>query len=169
MGTGSMARYFMEDFKYLPQAQMIAAGSRKPETAREFSKKYDIPHVHGSYPDLVQDPEETGREEIDGVGVVRIEGTIDEERARAGIGDALDAVGVSGADVPLGDGRVAVLVGVEDLLPRRVEVAVGDVSGEDPAVDLALSPSDFGADLEVVAPDDPQPLGSSGLGGLLGG
>jgi hypothetical protein len=120
-------------------------------------------------PDLVEDPVETGREEADGVDVVRIEGAIDADRARTGLGEALAALGAGGAEVPLDDGRVAVLVGVEDLLPRRVEIDAGDLAGEDPALDVALSTSDFGADLQVSPPDDARPLGSGGLGGLLGG
>lgn len=120
-------------------------------------------------PGLIEDPVETGREEVDGVDTVRIEGSIDAERAQAGVGEALGALGAGDAGVALDDGRVAVLVGVEDLLPRRLEIDVGDVAADGPAVDLALSPSDFGAELTVEAPEDAQPLGAGGLGGILGG
>lgn len=120
-------------------------------------------------PVLVENPVEAGREEFDGVQVVRIEGALDAQRAQAALDQALTALGPAGA-VAVEGGRVSVLVGVEDLLPRRVELAVGDVGADDgPALDVTVDPSDFGADLRVTPPDDPQPLGAGGLGGLLGG
>ncbi len=120
-------------------------------------------------PALVEDPVEAGREELDGVRVVRIEGVLTAERAQAALAPVLGAFGPA-EDVAVEDGRVSILVGVDDLLPRRVRLAVGDVDADDgPAIDVAVDPSDFGADLTVTPPDDPQPLGAGGLGGLLGG
>lgn len=123
-----------------------------------------------SLPDLIDDPQVTGQEEVDGVGAVRIEGTIDQAQARAGIEGALSALG-GDADQALSTlqgGTVSVLIGTSDLLPRRIDITLG-TPGTPPSADLEVGLSDFGADLEVVAPADATPLDATDLGGLLGG
>lgn len=122
-------------------------------------------------PELIDDPAVAGREEVDGVEAVRIEGTIDPSQAREGIGRALAVVGGGDADQvarTLQAGRVSVLVGTTDLLPRRIDLALG-TAGTPPSLDLEVGLSDFGADLEVDAPADATPLDADDLGGLLGG
>ena len=41
----------------LPDAELIAVGSRSKERADKFADEFDIPHRHGSYADLVSDPD----------------------------------------------------------------------------------------------------------------
>jgi dihydrodiol dehydrogenase / D-xylose 1-dehydrogenase (NADP) len=57
LGTGYIAEKFTEALSVLPDAELIGIGSRNIETAREFASRYDIPNPHGSYLDLVNDPE----------------------------------------------------------------------------------------------------------------
>ena len=38
-------------------AEVVAVGSRSPDSAEEFATRFDIPHAHGSYADLYADPD----------------------------------------------------------------------------------------------------------------
>ena len=38
-------------------AEVVAVGSRSPDSAEEFAARFDIPHAHGSYADLYADPD----------------------------------------------------------------------------------------------------------------
>ncbi|MBN1486353.1 MAG: Gfo/Idh/MocA family oxidoreductase [Anaerolineae bacterium] len=55
MGTGSIAGAFARGLKSLPDAELIAVGSRKQVTADRFGKLYQVPHCYASYEALVQD------------------------------------------------------------------------------------------------------------------
>ena len=55
VGTGGIARRFAEDLRLLPDASLVAIGSRGPATAEEFGARFDVPHRHASYDDLVND------------------------------------------------------------------------------------------------------------------
>ncbi len=57
LGTGSIANTFATGLTFLPDAQLVAVGSRKLETANTFANKYNIPHRHGSYEALASDPD----------------------------------------------------------------------------------------------------------------
>ena len=57
LGAGSIARQFATGLQVLPQAELTAIGSRSPEKADQFGDQFGIPHRHGSYQDLVGDPE----------------------------------------------------------------------------------------------------------------
>lgn len=59
LATGTIANKFaatINDMKEEGQS-VIAAGSRREESAREFAEKYHIPRAYGSYEELVKDPE----------------------------------------------------------------------------------------------------------------
>ncbi|MDF2989983.1 MAG: putative dehydrogenase [Microbacterium sp.] len=55
LATGGIAHAFTSDLR-TAGLDVAAVGSRRIESAREFAAKYDIPHAHGSYDELVADP-----------------------------------------------------------------------------------------------------------------
>jgi predicted dehydrogenase len=57
LGTGWIANEFAQAVRSLPDAELVAVGSRTPESARAFAESYRIPHRHASYESLAQDPE----------------------------------------------------------------------------------------------------------------
>ena len=60
LGTGAIARAFAEDLRLLPDATLVAAGSRSPEKGRAFLDAFGSPgrgKVHGSAEELARDPE----------------------------------------------------------------------------------------------------------------
>ena len=52
-----MARLFAEGLSVIPQARLMAVGSRKEETADAFAQRYKIKFAYGSYEELVRNPE----------------------------------------------------------------------------------------------------------------
>lgn len=132
------------------------------------------------YPTLVgwtTDPQEAGREEIDGTQTVRITGTLDPARALGDLGPVLGANGditPAEAQRALQEGTAEFWIGTEDLLPRRVHVVLrgdgrGVVDGLG-AIDLDLTAgfTDWGQQVDIPEPQDARPLDPSGLGGLVG-
>jgi predicted dehydrogenase len=57
LGAGSIAKRFTEGAQSLPDAQVIAVGSRTQEKADAFADEFNIPHRHVSYEALVADPD----------------------------------------------------------------------------------------------------------------
>src|SRR5260221_12970110 len=57
LGTGGIARKFADVLNSLPDAQLVAVGSRTQATADEFGKKFGVRHRHASYAALADDPE----------------------------------------------------------------------------------------------------------------
>jgi predicted dehydrogenase len=57
LGTGSIARKFAEGLAALPEAQLVAVGSRAAATADAFGAQYQVPRCHASYEALARDPE----------------------------------------------------------------------------------------------------------------
>jgi predicted dehydrogenase len=57
IGTGGIASLFATDLRLLPDASLVAIGSRQQRTAEEFGARFDVPHRHATYDDLVNDPE----------------------------------------------------------------------------------------------------------------
>ncbi|MCL4691003.1 MAG: Gfo/Idh/MocA family oxidoreductase, partial [Candidatus Hydrogenedentes bacterium] len=55
LGTGNIARQFARGLSVLPDAQLVAVGSRATATAEAFGKELGVSHCHGSYEALVQD------------------------------------------------------------------------------------------------------------------
>jgi predicted dehydrogenase len=57
LGTGAIASDFTEDVLLLGDAKVVAVGSRSQSRAEAFADQYGIPNRHGSYGDLVADPD----------------------------------------------------------------------------------------------------------------
>jgi len=57
LGTGRIAGDLAADLALLPDADLVAVGSRRQATADVFGDRFDVPHRHGSYEALVADPE----------------------------------------------------------------------------------------------------------------
>jgi predicted dehydrogenase len=56
-GTGQIAGSVVPDFAHVPDAELTAVGSRSAERAAAFAAEHGIPRAHGSYAELVADPE----------------------------------------------------------------------------------------------------------------
>ncbi|MBX3060638.1 MAG: Gfo/Idh/MocA family oxidoreductase [Anaerolineae bacterium] len=57
LGTGVIARKFAEGLAVLSDAELTAVGSRDERTAAAFATQYQVPHAHGSYEALAQNPD----------------------------------------------------------------------------------------------------------------
>ena len=57
LGTGSIAKKFAEGLKAVPDADLVAVGSRSQSTADAFADTYEAPRRHATYEDLASDPE----------------------------------------------------------------------------------------------------------------
>ncbi len=55
LGTGSIARLFATGLAALPDAQLIAVGSRTESNATAFAETFHIPNIHASYEALASD------------------------------------------------------------------------------------------------------------------
>jgi predicted dehydrogenase len=55
--TGKMADVFVSDFEHVTDAEVVAVGSRRPESAQEFAERHGIAKAHGSYRELMEDPD----------------------------------------------------------------------------------------------------------------
>jgi len=57
LGTGAIARRFVRGLRLLPEAEVLAVGSRSEASAAKFADKRDISRRHASYDDLASDPD----------------------------------------------------------------------------------------------------------------
>lgn len=57
LGTGNIARQFARGLQTMPDAELVAVGSRRQETARAFAESFGARRAHGSYEALAADPE----------------------------------------------------------------------------------------------------------------
>jgi predicted dehydrogenase len=57
LGTGAIARQFVQGLNSVPHAEVLAVGSRSGASAQEFADKRGIPRGHASYDDLASDPD----------------------------------------------------------------------------------------------------------------
>jgi predicted dehydrogenase len=57
IGTGRIAQFFARGLSVLPDAQLVAVGSRTKDAADKFADMFNIPRRHASYADLANDPE----------------------------------------------------------------------------------------------------------------
>jgi predicted dehydrogenase len=57
VGTGGIAAKFVADLSLLPDAEVVAVGSRSADGAENFGDRFRIDRRHASYADLVADPE----------------------------------------------------------------------------------------------------------------
>lgn len=56
MSTGAIARQFAQGLKYLPDADLVAVGSRTQAAADEFGALFNVPHRHATHDALAADP-----------------------------------------------------------------------------------------------------------------
>jgi len=57
LGPGAIARSFANGLKALPDADLVAVGSRSQERADKFGDEFDVPRRHAGYQDLAADPD----------------------------------------------------------------------------------------------------------------
>lgn len=57
LGCGRIARKFAADLQLVTDAELVAVASRKKETAEVFTNEFPCKHVHGSYEELVNNPD----------------------------------------------------------------------------------------------------------------
>ena len=57
LGTGSIARQFVRGLNSVPEAEVLAVGSRSEASAAKFADKWNIPRRHASYRALASDPD----------------------------------------------------------------------------------------------------------------
>ncbi len=57
LSTGSIARAFARGLAVLPDAELVAVGSRAQATADEFGRTFGVSHRHPSYEALAHDPD----------------------------------------------------------------------------------------------------------------
>lgn len=55
LGTGYVAKQFAQGLSSLPDAKLLAVGSRKLETAGIFARQFNVPRKYKSYEELVAD------------------------------------------------------------------------------------------------------------------
>ena len=55
VATGGIAAAFARDLRLLPDAEVVAVGSRQQETADAFARDHDVPRAFATYQDLVSD------------------------------------------------------------------------------------------------------------------
>jgi predicted dehydrogenase len=56
-GTGGIATAFAQDLALLPDAEIVAVGSRSKDSAEAFGDRFGIPHRHQGYEALAADPD----------------------------------------------------------------------------------------------------------------
>jgi predicted dehydrogenase len=57
LGTGRIARTFATALTFLPEAELVAVGSRASASANEFADRFGVPHRHADYAGLANDPD----------------------------------------------------------------------------------------------------------------
>ncbi|WP_027342265.1 Gfo/Idh/MocA family protein [Hamadaea tsunoensis] len=57
LATGGIAATFTTDLLTLPDAEVVAVGSRTPAGAQAFADRFGIPRAYGSWQELADDPE----------------------------------------------------------------------------------------------------------------
>ncbi|WP_326562321.1 Gfo/Idh/MocA family protein [Micromonospora sp. NBC_01796] len=57
LATGNIAARFVEDLRLVPDAEVVAVGSRSLDAARLFADHHDIPRAYGSWAELAADDE----------------------------------------------------------------------------------------------------------------
>jgi predicted dehydrogenase len=55
LATGAIATKFVRDLRLLPDAEVLAVGSRSAPAAADFARRHDIPRAYGSWADLAAD------------------------------------------------------------------------------------------------------------------
>jgi predicted dehydrogenase len=56
LGLGTIAKAFVTGLRAIPDAEVVAVGSRSADKARTFAAEYGVARAHGSYAELAGDP-----------------------------------------------------------------------------------------------------------------
>jgi predicted dehydrogenase len=57
LGLGKIAKKFAQGLQSVPDARLVAVGSRSAGKAAEFAAEFGAPHAHAGYAALAADPE----------------------------------------------------------------------------------------------------------------
>ena len=57
IGTGKIAKTFATGLSVLPEAELVAVGSRTAKSANQFGEQFGVPHCHAGYEASVNDPD----------------------------------------------------------------------------------------------------------------
>ena len=57
LATGAIATQFVSDLRLLPDAEVVAVGSRTTTAAEAFAARHGIPRAYGSWQELAADPD----------------------------------------------------------------------------------------------------------------
>ncbi|AWB91308.1 Gfo/Idh/MocA family protein [Aeromicrobium chenweiae] len=57
LATGAIATSFATDLALVPDNELVAVGSRRPDAATEFADRFGATRAHGSYEELAADPD----------------------------------------------------------------------------------------------------------------
>jgi predicted dehydrogenase len=57
IGTGNIARQFARGLAVVPDAELVAVGSRTQASADAFAELFSVPHRHATYEALAEDPQ----------------------------------------------------------------------------------------------------------------
>src|SRR5207249_10289557 len=57
LGTGAIAKKFAAALQLLPDAKLVAVGSRTQEKAEAFAREHNVARPHADYAALVNDPQ----------------------------------------------------------------------------------------------------------------
>ncbi|HOT35427.1 MAG TPA: Gfo/Idh/MocA family oxidoreductase [Candidatus Latescibacteria bacterium] len=57
LATGNIAKQFARGLQVIPDARLVAVGSRTRKGAEAFAKEFNVPNVHASYEALASDPD----------------------------------------------------------------------------------------------------------------
>jgi len=57
IGTGKIAKAFSMGLSFLPDAELIAIGSRSIDSANRFGDEFGVLHRHGNYASMVENPD----------------------------------------------------------------------------------------------------------------
>lgn len=57
LGAGSIATRFATDLKNLPDARLVAVGSRSADKAAQFAQDWGVERPYGSYAEMIADPD----------------------------------------------------------------------------------------------------------------
>jgi len=57
ISTGRITHQFVQDFKHVPNGEVVAVASRSQDSADVFAAQYEIPRAYSSYQQLLEDPD----------------------------------------------------------------------------------------------------------------
>lgn len=57
VSTGRITHQFVQDFKFVPNGEVVAVASREQQSANAFAGEYGIPKAYSGYERLLEDPE----------------------------------------------------------------------------------------------------------------